>query len=387
MTLNNFVSHSVIVLVCVVFSTMVESYSSGCNNGINDVVFVSNKIVGCKGSFVGGLFGTQAKNLCNSANGWHICRNENEVKKLGLTAKLCQSKSPPKTFWATQQKSTGYAICNNRGSNDVFGCANSPNAVKRSFATQCSVLKYAVQCNANAKPFTRNQLWRCSRAFGYNELNKMNKYTMNGGGVMCCRDIKRTKTPTNYPTNKPTNHPTNKPTNHPTNKPTNRPTNRPLSYPKALYRYYLGKPHYDHFYTMNYNELMNGKNGYVKEGIQCYIFPRALPGKNLVALYRLYHPGVFDHIYTTSYNERLHIAQHGGYKYEGIAGYVSAHKLKGTVPLYRLYNGRLFDHFYTTNAHERSVAISRLGYVNENIIGYVWPNAATGIARRLQFID
>lgn len=367
------------VLMALLMSLLfVESYSSssGCSDGSDDAVFISNKIVGCSGSFTGGLFGLEAKSLCNEANGWSICKNEGQVIKLGLTNSICKSQSPLGTFWATQQRSGGNALCDNNGQNDVFGCSRSDTEVGREFKTKCSILQFAIQCNRNF-PLNNNQLWRCSQLNGFHELVNMNKYSMNGGGVMCCREA--TTAPSSRPTNQPTSRPTwfptwSRPTSTPTKRPTLKPTSKPLSYPVPLYRYYNGGV-FDHFYITNQNELA-GRTDYKYEGIACYIFAgKSHP--NLVALHRYYSGSGFDHFYTTTGGAV------NGYVYEGVIGYCARSQMQGSVPLHGYYytdGVKYFDHLYTTNQNELA---GRTDYRYQGITCWVWPNRATGLRRRL----
>ena len=88
-----------------------------CRGNRNGRTFVPNKIVGCSGAFAGGVFGSQARNLCNWRGGWEVCRNAVQVRRLGLTRQICAARPLPNTFFATKQQSTGNALCNNRGFN------------------------------------------------------------------------------------------------------------------------------------------------------------------------------------------------------------------------------------------------------------------------------
>ena len=72
-----------------------------CRGNRNGVTYVKNKIVGCSGAFAGGVFGAQARNLCNVRGGWQICRNAVQVRRLGLTRGICATKSLAPTFVST----------------------------------------------------------------------------------------------------------------------------------------------------------------------------------------------------------------------------------------------------------------------------------------------
>lgn len=119
-----------------------------------------------------------------------------------------------------------------------------------------------------------------------------------------------------------------------------------------FYRYYHHKI-VDHFYTTNWKELGNGKDGWSYEGIQCNIYSSLEPGT--VPLFRYWRSGS-DHFYTTNLKE-IGTSTHGqvgnyGYRSEGVAGYCYPDDRAGVEPLYRFYNERHNDHFYTTTLSE-----------------------------------
>jgi Repeat of unknown function (DUF5648) len=150
-----------------------------------------------------------------------------------------------------------------------------------------------------------------------------------------------------------------------------------LYQPSPFYRLYNGT---DHFYTADRNEAVRAQNGgYKYEGLAGYIGPSDDVCVNMRcgSLYRLYNGT--DHFYTADWNEALSAAS-GGYKYEGVAGVVCLASCTGGltssggytykyVPLYRLYNK--VDHFYTTNAAEVYSAENG-GYAYEGLTGYIY---------------
>ena len=134
----------------------------------------------------------------------------------------------------------------------------------------------------------------------------------------------------------------------------------------------------DHFYTTNVAEPANAMaSGYRWEGIAAYISPGPISG--WVPLYRLWSGSGSDHFYTTNASERDSAVTRSGYGYEGVAGYVSPTPGTGLVALYRLWNGSAGDHFYTTSAAERDAAVARSGYVYEGVAAYVSAGAASGL--------
>ncbi|MEW6735765.1 MAG: hypothetical protein AB1489_31020 [Acidobacteriota bacterium] len=137
-----------------------------------------------------------------------------------------------------------------------------------------------------------------------------------------------------------------------------------------FYRYY-NPDSGDHFYTRDFNELGEGRDGYTKEGIAGYILATQQPGT--VPFYRYYSPDSGDHFYTTDYNE-LGEGRYG-YTKEGIAGYIFNTQQPGTVPLHRYLNSDSGDHFYTTDYNE--LGEGRDGYTKEGIAGFIFAAART----------
>ena len=122
----------------------------------------------------------------------------------------------------------------------------------------------------------------------------------------------------------------------------------------------------DHFYTTSWNELGSGRNGWVYEGVQCYIYPRPTTGST--PLFRYYNGRITDHFYTTNWNELR--AGRNGWVLEGIQGYVHTRSLAGAIPLYRYWNPGIGDHFYTTSWGE--LGGGRHGWRYEGIQCYVF---------------
>jgi hypothetical protein len=132
----------------------------------------------------------------------------------------------------------------------------------------------------------------------------------------------------------------------------------------ALYRYW-NQAVTDHFYTTNWNELGAGRYGWQLEGVQCFVFPQAVPGT--VPLHRYWNPGNGDHFYTTDLAE-LGSGRYG-WGYEGIQGHVYTAPAANRLPLLRYWNAAVGDHFYTTNQNE--LGTGRLGYRYEGVQCYV----------------
>ncbi len=124
-----------------------------------------------------------------------------------------------------------------------------------------------------------------------------------------------------------------------------------------------------HLFTTSYAELNKAvaSGGFKDEGIAGYIERTQIAGTE--PLYRLYNPRTGDHFYTASASER-NSATAGGYQDEGVAGYIFATQQPGTVPLYRLRNTQTSEHFYTTSANEQQYDLQH-GWTSEGVAGYI----------------
>lgn len=124
-----------------------------------------------------------------------------------------------------------------------------------------------------------------------------------------------------------------------------------FSFAKAQTRDQLGR-YYSystkkHFYAITNYGISNAPQGYVSEGILCYI-TRSPNFVNNSPIFVVSKNG--DRVMTTSVTEKNN-AISNGYKDEGIIGYTS----QGAAPatnIYRYYNPSKPDHFYTNNYNE-----------------------------------
>lgn len=152
-----------------------------------------------------------------------------------------------------------------------------------------------------------------------------------------------------------------------------------------LYRYWQLEIS-DHFYTNSADEIgttkyrQKGKEGYMYEGIQCYLYREQV--ERSVPLYRYWKNTVKDHFYTTHAEEIGTITPgkigNHGYTSEGIVGYCFPTQQPDTVPLYRYWNPKNSDHFYTTNGMQEIDTVTpretgNHGYISEGIVCYVPP--------------
>ncbi|NLU34202.1 MAG: membrane attack complex protein/perforin/complement C9 [Wolinella succinogenes] len=135
--------------------------------------------------------------------------------------------------------------------------------------------------------------------------------------------------------------------------------------PKHFY-HYVNRASQKHFYTMNRDELGNGKWDYYLEGNACDILDVQLP--HTIPLHRYYHAKNDAHFYTTNWNELYNGKD--GWAYEGVAGFVYP---KGDfdpklIPLYRYFHAAKLGHFYST-----TTIPSESGWNKEGIAGFVFP--------------
>jgi hypothetical protein len=125
-----------------------------------------------------------------------------------------------------------------------------------------------------------------------------------------------------------------------------------------LYRYSSSE---GHFYTTDYRELGEGRDGWVKDGIACFV--SSTQGPSMVPLYR-YFLDDKHHFYTTDYNER------GADGLLGIQCYVYPGPTPGAIPLYRYFEDG-GDHFYTVDYNE--LGSGRDGWRLQGVQAHVIP--------------
>jgi hypothetical protein len=120
-----------------------------------------------------------------------------------------------------------------------------------------------------------------------------------------------------------------------------------------------------HVYSTNASDESAG--GFKPEGVAGYLLSSPVSGA--VPLYRLSGANG-DTLLTTDANEHSSM-QARGYHDMGIVGYVESSQVAGTQPLYRMVRPDGSAHFYTTSATEHAQFIS-LGWKDEGIAGYIW---------------
>jgi hypothetical protein len=133
-----------------------------------------------------------------------------------------------------------------------------------------------------------------------------------------------------------------------------------------LYRY-SKESNGQHFYTLNYSEIGNGKYDFTYDWVEAYVHREKVQGTT--PLYRYYNSKYWDHVYTTNWSE-LGNGKYGN-NFDWIEGYIYTQQIPGTVPFYRYYRASDVKHFYTTKKDELSYG--RYPYIFEKIEGYVYP--------------
>jgi hypothetical protein len=132
----------------------------------------------------------------------------------------------------------------------------------------------------------------------------------------------------------------------------------------------------DHFYTVDFGVFGGGRESWVYQGIQCYVYPTNEAGT--VPLYRYWSSKLLDDYYTVSAN----VTTETGYELKGVAAYVAPTQLPGTEPLFRYWSQELADHYYTTDYNV--MGPGRDGWVLQGIAAYVWPHPSQWIPAGLQ---
>lgn len=122
-----------------------------------------------------------------------------------------------------------------------------------------------------------------------------------------------------------------------------------------------------HVYSTSTSASDESAGGFKPEGVAGYVLSSATSGA--VPLYRLSGPNG-DTLLTTDANEHSSMQAHG-YHDMGIVGYVESSQAAGTQPLYRMVRPDGSAHFFTTSATEHA-QFAGLGWKDEGIAGYIW---------------
>ncbi len=142
-----------------------------------------------------------------------------------------------------------------------------------------------------------------------------------------------------------------------------------------LYRYNNAAKK-DHLYTTSWDEIKEGKYGYVYEGVAGYVMAKQDSGT--IPCYRYLNNNSKCHFYTTSFTELGN--GNNEYTYEGIAFYAYAAQVANTAPFHRYNNDGSKSHFYTTSWDE--MGKGKYGYVYEGIACYIFTTDQSNISQK-----
>jgi serine protease len=139
------------------------------------------------------------------------------------------------------------------------------------------------------------------------------------------------------------------------------------STPRGAWFRYVNTGYGDHFYTMDWNEVVGGGSGnWVYEGVAGYMRGSSAAGTQ--PMYRYVNTGNGDHFYTTNFAE---LGNGGGsWVYEGITGYVPVAAAGDTANLHRYLHTGNGDHFYTANFGE--LGNGGGSWVYEGVQSQIW---------------
>ena len=146
---------------------------------------------------------------------------------------------------------------------------------------------------------------------------------------------------------------------------------------QPLYRY--SQPHNgDHFYTPNWSELGSGNDAWNYDGVAGYVLTSPDSQYNTQPLYNYYNSALESHYFTPNWNEFGNGS--GGWVYEGIKAYIfteDALAPQSTTclkPFMRYYNSGTDDHYYTPNWNEMKFGAN--GWTYEGVEGYLATSAS-----------
>lgn len=112
-----------------------------------------------------------------------------------------------------------------------------------------------------------------------------------------------------------------------------------------------------------YGTSASSQSGFTSENVIGSLRGTQAPGT--VALYAL--KSSTDEMLSTNPSEGA-----GRYQNAGGLGYIATSQQPGTVPLYRMVSTTTGKHFATASAEEHAQVLSRGGFRDDGILGYVW---------------
>mmetsp|Transcript_35567 Transcript_35567/g.43939 ORF Transcript_35567/g.43939 Transcript_35567/m.43939 type:complete len:176 (+) Transcript_35567:45-572(+) len=171
-----------LVACIVLFVYIGVAQGGGCAKQPDTKVLVPNRISACAGKFSGGVFDNSTLALCGK--GYHVCRNETETSRLGLTKVVCgfNGSNDPNMFYISQQGGVGWDcnVQNVPNIQSVFGCGGGTYIHA---ATACGVL---ADCGSSGEEIGYPD------TMGVTDDNDNLHTVYNDGdvktGVICCVD-------------------------------------------------------------------------------------------------------------------------------------------------------------------------------------------------------
>jgi hypothetical protein len=122
-----------------------------------------------------------------------------------------------------------------------------------------------------------------------------------------------------------------------------------------------------HLYSTNADE--QNQRGFRQENPAGYILGKQRDGT--LPLYRLSSSNG-DFLLTTDMREVRRMQRKFGYRNDGVIGYIANTQWPGTYPFYRLVRPDGSGHFFTASAEEREQVIRSGGWRDEGVAGYIW---------------
>jgi Repeat of unknown function (DUF5648) len=122
-----------------------------------------------------------------------------------------------------------------------------------------------------------------------------------------------------------------------------------------------------HLYSTNADE--QHQRDFRQEGAAGYILGAQRDGT--LPLYRMSSRNG-DYLLTTDTHE-IRRMQRLGYRNDGVIGYIANTQRPGTQPFYRMVRPDGSGHFFTASAEEREQVLRTGGWRDEGVTGYIWP--------------
>ncbi|WP_340203517.1 M57 family metalloprotease [Ascidiimonas sp. W6] len=135
---------------------------------------------------------------------------------------------------------------------------------------------------------------------------------------------------------------------------------------------YKGKNQHGYYYTTDYNDLGEGNENYISEGIIGRIYLENTKNKTRVPLAYYFNVKSKDHFYTTDLSE-LGMGKRG-YKFVRLYYLHADADGKSRLPLIEFYNSSKQHHFYTSDAAEAYELQNDKTWRYEGVVGYLSAN-------------